>query len=258
MRFAVLGSGSSGNAAVLECGDTRLLIDAGLSAKQLTLRLHALGITPETLTGVLLTHEHGDHIRGLKTLSSKTPVRVFATRETAQVVRESGITAASWSLFESGQSFAIESLHISAFQVQHDAVDPVGFVLRANSRSIGIVSDAGHVTRSMTHALAGVHTLFIEANYDESLLEADLKRPWATKQRIRSRHGHLSNHQVADLLHDLAHPGMHQVLLGHLSSDCNHPETALQVLCERLASSGHRHIQVSCAPRDHSSGWFEV
>jgi phosphoribosyl 1,2-cyclic phosphodiesterase len=259
IRFAVLGSGSGGNSAVVECGETRLLIDAGLSAKQIAMRLAGIGIEPASLSGILLTHEHGDHIKGLKVFLKQHALPVYATASTSHVVRETGIDGGTWRTFESGQSFSIQNLEIRSFSVHHDAVDPVGFVIGGGSgKRLGFLSDAGHVTHSMTESLRGLHGLFIEANYDEHLLDMDTKRPWSIKQRISSRHGHLSNHQVAALLGDIAHSDLSRIVLGHLSSDCNTPETALTHLRATLTAAGHPHIGLHCACQDVPTEWFEV
>lgn len=257
MRFAVLGSGSGGNAAVVEGGGLRLMIDAGLSAKQLSLRLNQVGVDPASLDGILITHEHGDHVRGLKVFLKQNPVPVFTTAATARIVRESGIEGGTWKFFEAGQTFAIGGIAVETFAIQHDAVDPVGFVLGASSQRLGFLSDAGFVTRSMTERLRGLAGIFVEANYDEGLLEADSKRPWSIKQRISSRHGHLSNGQVTDLIRDIAHPALGRVVLGHLSSDCNAPDLILSQLRACLAELGHGHVDLQCAVQDEPSGWFE-
>ena len=258
MRFVVLGSGSGGNAAVVECGGLRLMVDAGLSGKQLSLRLRQVGIEPESLDGVLLTHEHGDHVRGLKVFLKQTPVPVYATAATARVVREAGIEGGQWKIFEAGQAFSLGGTHIETFAIQHDAVDPVGFVVGDETRRLGFLSDAGFVTRSMTERLRGLRGLFVEANYDEDLLEADTKRPWSIKQRISSRHGHLSNNQVADLIRDIAHPALGRVVLGHLSSDCNTPEIILERLRHCLSETGNGHVDLHCACQDEPSAWFSL
>jgi len=257
MRLAVLGSGSGGNAAVVECGGLRLMIDAGLSAKQLSLRLLHVGIDPRSLDGILLTHEHGDHVRGLKTFLKQYPVPVFTTPSTARVVREAGIEGGSWKFFEAGQVFAIGGLSIETFAIQHDAVDPVGFVVGNGSKRLGFLSDAGFVTRNMTERLRGLHGLFVEANYDDGLLEADTKRPWSIKQRISSRHGHLSNAQVTELVREIAHAELARVVLGHLSSDCNTPEIILGRLGACLAEMGHGHVGLHCACQHEPSVWFD-
>lgn len=260
MRFTVLGSGSGGNSALVECAGLRLLIDAGLSAKQLSERLRLVGIDPASLDGILLTHEHGDHIRGLRVFLKQNPVPVYSTALTARIVREEQeIQNNSWKLFEAGETFPLGGTTIHTYTVHHDAVDPVGFVIESpDRRKLGILSDAGHVTHSMTESLREVGALFVEANYDDHLLESDTKRPWSTKQRISSRHGHLSNEQTACLVSQIAHPGLQWVVLGHLSSDCNHPERAIDHLRARLHTGGHRHVELSCACQDKPTPWFTI
>jgi phosphoribosyl 1,2-cyclic phosphodiesterase len=258
IRFAVLGSGSGGNSAVVECGGVRLLIDAGLSAKQLCLRLAQMGIQPEQLDGILLTHEHGDHVKGLKVFLKKHPMPVFATPATRRMMDIMGIEGGIWKTFETSQTFSIGPAVIQSFTVHHDAVDPVGFVISHDFRQLGVVSDVGHVTASMIDRLRGLHGLFVEANYDDGLLEADTKRPWPTKQRISSRHGHLSNTQVTELIREIAHPQLSRVVLGHLSSDCNKPELALNCLRTCLAEIGHHHVGLHCACQDEPTEWFQL
>jgi phosphoribosyl 1,2-cyclic phosphodiesterase len=257
MRFAVLGSGSRGNAAVVDCHGVRLLLDAGLSAKQLVLRLHAVGVPPESLDGVLLTHEHGDHTRGLRVFLNSFAMPVYGTRDTLSMVRKTGAEA-RWRTFEAGEAFSVRHLVIDPFAIQHDAVDPVGFVLRYREKAFGVLSDAGHVTRSVIAKLRDIHALFVEANYDEDLLEADRKRPWPTKQRISSQHGHLSNTQVIELLGEIAHPALGQVILGHLSEDCNKPELALRLMRECLCRRGLTTAAVHCASQHQPTGWFTI
>jgi phosphoribosyl 1,2-cyclic phosphodiesterase len=258
IRMAVLGSGSKGNSAVVECGGSRLLVDAGLSAKQLTSRLSLLGIAPESLDGILISHEHGDHVRGLKVLLKNWNLPVYCTAMTGRVVREAGIAEGRWKCFDAGQAFQIGGAAVHTFSLQHDAVDPVGFVIGDGSRRIGVVTDAGDVTRNLTEALRGVEGLFIEANYDDDLLANDTKRPWSIKQRISSRHGHLSNRQCAGLLREIAHERLTRVVIGHLSSDCNTPETALHVLRSSLAEAGHPQVALHCAGQDEPTGWLSI
>ena len=257
MRFSVLGSGSAGNATILECGSTRILIDAGLSAKQLCLRLSELGIDPTSLSAILLTHEHGDHVRGLKNFLKKNPTPIYATAETAHVVREQSIGEAVWKTFEAGQVFSIDHLAIESFSIQHDAVDPVGYVVANDNFRFGLLSDAGHVTSSVRLHLKNLSALFVEANYDEELLELDTKRPWTIKQRISSRHGHLSNVQVEDLIREIAHPELTQIVFGHLSSDCNCPKKVTSIFTRIIQELGHP-TALHCASQAKTTPWFEV
>jgi phosphoribosyl 1,2-cyclic phosphodiesterase len=252
VRFIVLGSGSGGNAAVVEAGGIRLLVDAGLSAKQLVTRMLASGIDPAALNAVLLTHEHGDHVRGLRVLMKQLAVPVYATPSTSRLVRDGGVEATSWKIFESGGGFQLNGLAVQSFAVPHDAVEPVGFVFRHEEKSFGLLSDTGHVTKLILDRLRGVNALFVEANYDDALLEADTKRPWSTKQRISSRHGHLSNAQTAALVAELVPAGLRRVVLGHLSRDCNCPVTAARIVRAELAG-----LEVCCAEQDRTCGWWQ-
>lgn len=250
MRLAVLGSGSGGNAAVVEVGETRILIDAGLSARQLTRRLELLDISPDSISGILLTHEHGDHVRGLRVFAKSCSAPLYASPQTSRIVRQHAASA-SWKIFPCGGEFSVESLTIESFLVPHDAVEPVGFIVRHGDHSLGIISDAGHLPPQLLTRLESVAMLFIEANYDEAMLEADLKRPWSTKQRIASRHGHLSNTQMAEAVSQLATTSLKSVVLGHLSRDCNAEEKALAA----IAPSG---IEAICATQDEPTPWLSV
>jgi len=255
VQFAILGSGSSGNATLAKSAHTTVLVDAGLSAKQLLARAQSLGA--DAIDAILLTHEHGDHVRGLKTLLKQRNIPLYATSATAHVLRESGIQA-TWHTFEAGQAFPIGDLTVQSFSILHDAVDPVGYVLRDAEKSLGLISDAGHVTHSVTQHLQGMHGLYLEANYDDDLLAADTKRPWSIKQRISSRHGHLSNRQAAELLENISHAALRHVVLGHLSSDCNCQQIATRTMQQVLTSKGLTHVAVNCASQDETCGWWEL
>lgn len=252
LQLAVLGSGSSGNSALVCHEDTRILVDAGLSARQLCARLEALGVAPDHLAAIVLTHEHCDHTRGLEVFCRKRPIPVYATVHTAAVVREGVAGALSWRQFEAGNSFRVGGVEIHSFPVPHDAVDPVGFRFECGRTSLGLLSDVGHVTRLILDRLQGVDTLFAEANYDEALLMNDAKRPWSIKQRISNRHGHLSNDQTSELVAAIAGPNLHRVVLGHLSNDCNEPALAVAAIGARLRALGLASVEVECAPR-HSA-----
>ncbi len=253
VRFAILGSGSSGNATLAQYAHTTLLIDAGLSARQLVARARQLG--SEVIDGILITHEHGDHVKGLKTLLKQYDIPLYATTATAHVLRQSGING-RWHTFEAGQDFTIGSMRVESFSILHDAVDPVGYVVRSEEKSLGFISDLGHVTHSVTQRLQGMNGLYLEANYDEQLLDADTKRPWSIKQRISSRHGHLSNRQAADLLDSITHSDLRHVVLGHLSSDCNCRDIATHAMRQVLQKKGLMDVSLCCATQDEPCGWW--
>ncbi|SKB01614.1 Phosphoribosyl 1,2-cyclic phosphodiesterase [Prosthecobacter debontii] len=260
VRLTVLGSGSSGNCAVVSTGRTTVLVDAGLSAKQICLRLAAAGYTLDQIDGILLTHEHQDHTNGLEVLSSKRPLPLYATALTREVL-ESHLkfrTPPAWRLMTTGSAFDFQDLRIECFPVPHDAVDPVGFVLADEESRLGLLSDVGFVTNLIKDRLKTSDSLFVEANYDTQLLDADVKRPWATKQRISSRHGHLSNEQAAELIESIAHPGLHHVVLGHLSDDCNQPDRAIRCIQESLKRVGNTETKVLCAERRCHTQTIEV
>lgn len=260
VRLTVLGSGSSGNCAVVSTDHTTLLIDAGLSSKQICLRLQACGYAPEQLDGILLTHEHKDHTGGLEVFCRKYSVPLFCTALTQEAVGSSLAfrSPPRWKIMSTGEAFTFQDLQIECFPVPHDAVDPVGFVIQNDVARLGVLSDVGYVTTLIKDRLRHSDTLFVEANYDTQLLENDVHRPWSTKQRISSRHGHLSNEQTAELIADLAHPGLANVVLGHLSDDCNCPNLAAEHMRRVLTEAGAPHTNVVCAARREPTPTVEV
>jgi len=249
IEVTVLASGSSGNALLVRSGESAVLVDAGLSARRLTSALQACGVAPESLSGILLTHEHGDHTKGLKVFAEKHPVPVFVNPLTADHLKRAGIRA-QWNLFASGSAFSLGGLDVLPFSVPHDAADPVGFVLRAGGLGFAVLTDLGYATRNVVDSVRGVNALLIETNHDEALLQKDTKRPWSVKQRIMSRHGHLSNAAAADLVSEVATDALRHVLLAHLSRDCNSPELAVDAVGTRLRAGGCDRVAVCCARTD--------
>lgn len=260
VRLTILGSGSSGNCAVISTERTTLLLDAGLSAKQICLRLEACGFSLDMLDGILLTHEHQDHTGGIQVLSRKRQVPLFCTALTQEtLISNLGFRMnAPWRLMNSGGAFEFQDLRIETFSVPHDAVDPVGFVISDEDCRLGVLSDVGFVTNVIKERLRDADSLFIEANYDVELLENDTKRPWSTKQRISSRHGHLSNHQAAELVKEIAHPGLSHVVLGHLSDDCNDPVLAAKYIRQALDAADAKDARVICAERHKPTPTIEI
>ncbi len=253
VRFTILGSGSGGNCAYLETDQTRILIDAGFSARQIRERLAGIGRSPETLDGVLLTHEHSDHTQGLTVLCRKLPVPVYCNRLTKDAVEYQLGRHMECRLFITGSAFTVGDITVETFSVPHDAQDPVGFLLNTPAGRIGCLTDLGHATRLVVERVRPANVLVLETNHDLHLLREDTRRPWSVKQRILSRHGHLSNDAASAVAEQLASLELRQVYLGHLSRDCNRPELALQAVSGTLRRMGATHIRVEATSQDTPS-----
>ena len=256
MRMAVLGSGSGGNATVVQCSGNTILIDAGLSAKQISLRLQSLGIGVDDLDGILLTHEHSDHSKGIKVLLKGRTTPVYANAPTREALQHK-LPDVSWKVFQNGAEFDLGCFSVKAFPVPHDAQEPVGYVVESRMGRLGVLTDIGYVTGVVRNALQELDGLFLEANYDMGLLEADLKRPWSIKQRISSRHGHLSNEQAAELYTEIACSKLQSLIVGHLSSDCNtesHVKEAFEQACNTQGKRLPRRLV--CATQDKPTEWL--
>ncbi|MGD1085461.1 MAG: MBL fold metallo-hydrolase [Verrucomicrobiota bacterium] len=250
VHFTILGSGSGGNCAYLETPGARLLIDAGLSGRQIRRRLATIARSPETLHGILLTHEHSDHVAGLVGLAGGLELPVYCNRLTKEAVEAQLRIQINARIFDTGASFEVGDVLVDTFSVPHDANDPVGFLLRTASGNIGILTDLGHATKLVIERVRAANVLLLEANHDLKMLQDDPRRPWSLKQRILSRHGHLSNEGAADLVEQVASAGLSRLYLGHLSRDCNRPELALRVVTRRLAQVGAAHVQVESTFQD--------
>lgn len=232
MRFRILGSGSAGNCAVLRTEETRVLIDAGFTQRKLRQLLHDADESLEQIHAVFLTHEHGDHCAGIDGLKKFPHIQVFANSATARAVQSKIDHPVAWKIFETGTRFVFRDLEIESFHVPHDAQEPVGFTfshgreadLLAPRRRIAWLTDLGHAPQHIHERIRDVDVLVVESNHCPRLLEADLKRPWPTKQRIAGRHGHLSNERTRELLEAVASPRWRHVFFTHLSRDCNSPE----------------------------------
>ena len=256
----MLGSGSAGNSALVATDHCKILVDGGLSARQLVLRLEQCGVVPEQLDGVLLTHEHTDHVCGLGVLCRKFDVPIYCNALTAEAIRCDGLFARhrNWRIFRTGSEFSICDITVQTFPVPHDAVDPLGFVFRAGSGGLGFITDLGYATKMIIERLRKVQTLVIETNHDEKRLQNDTHRPWPVKQRIQSRHGHLSNTAAASVIEELLSGEIERLVLGHLSRDCNTPELALNTVRSSLARCGKIHIEVHIATQSEISPQLRV
>lgn len=241
MKICSLASGSKGNCLFLENGGIRLLIDAGLSLKEITARLIASHIDPESIHAVLVTHEHIDHIRSVGSFARRHNVPVlisYATRQSA----EHHLQKVELVEFETGYSFTFRDIMIDPFPISHDCCDPVGFVIESHEGRTGSATDLGIVTRLVREKLKNCRALNLESNHDPEML-LNGPYPWNLKQRIKSRHGHLSNQESLKLLHDLAHEGMEALIMAHLSEVNNHPDKVIETTTAFLKD------QNRCAPR---------
>jgi len=279
VKFTILGSGSSGNCTYVETAETRLLIDAGFSPRQLRQRLATIGRAPENLSAILLTHEHSDHISGLPGLADKLQIPIYCNRGTqdgtiwafksrwtskkAPVLEGLEGTDAirkkmDWRLFTTGAGFEIGDVAVETFSIPHDAQDPVGFLVRAPGVNIGFATDLGHMTKLVIERTRAAHVLVLESNHDVKLLQDCPHRPWSLKQRILGRHGHLSNEAAADAAEQIITAELKHLYLGHLSSQCNKPEIARRVMHDRLLKMGAAHVALQIAAQDVPAATLEL
>lgn len=236
MRISLLASGSSGNAAVVEAGGTCVLIDCGISCRQLVARMEALGIDPGRIEAVLLTHEHDDHVKGLEVFLRRHPVPVLATPGTVQGMAAPPARAETLTC---GRELRLGALTVLPVPTSHDAREPVGFLLESAGHRVGFVTDTGVVTQLLAERLTGCHALLLECNHDRDMLRVG-PYPWPLKQRIASRTGHLSNEQSCGALDRLVHSGLEVVVGLHLSRTNNNPDLVARELAAVLAGSGVR------------------
>jgi phosphoribosyl 1,2-cyclic phosphodiesterase len=251
--LTILGSGSAGNCAYVETDETRILIDAGFSGRQIRQRMAGISRTPENLTGILITHEHSDHVQGLALLAQKLRVPIYCNRATGEALQSQFETRLDCRLFSTGATFEMGDVLVETFTVPHDAQDPVGFLLHTSAGKIGVLTDLGHATRLAIERVRAANILLLEANHDVKMLQECPHRPWSLKQRILSRHGHLSNEAAADAAEQFMSADLRHLFLGHLSRECNKPALALSVMQERLGKIGATHVALHMTSQSHAS-----
>jgi phosphoribosyl 1,2-cyclic phosphodiesterase len=218
----VLASSSSGNSAFIRTERTRILVDAGLSKRDLLARLAAINEPPEKLDAILVTHEHSDHVSGLVALAKQIDVPIFITRLTAPAIPW-GDYIPRLDCFQAGATFPVGDIDVDSFTIPHDAIDPVGFCFRAQGIKIGLVTDLGYVPDSIKFHLRASDLLVLESNHDLEMLKVG-PYPWSVKQRVMGRKGHLSNDVVSDFIRCDLDSSISTLVLGHLSEHNNHPE----------------------------------
>ena len=244
VRLTILGSGSSGNCAYLETDETRLLIDAGFSNRQIRQRLATIGRGPEGMNGILITHEHTDHINGLAGLANKLNIPIYCNRATKEAIECQFSMKFHCQIFETRNSFEIGDVKVDTFDIPHDAADPVGFLLNTTAGNIGFLTDLGHATKAILQRVRAANVLILESNHDLKMLQ-ESGRPWSLKQRIAGRHGHLSNEDAAAAVEEIMSSDLTHLYLGHLSRECNQPELAKRVMQDCLKKLGANHVNLA-------------
>lgn len=265
MRFCTLGSGSAGNSTLIVAGETRVLLDCGLSGRETLKRIQEVGEDPSRLNAVVLTHEHGDHARGLAALAKSLDIQVYVSTSTLAACKlgDKAKLIRRGEVIKAGLPFEIGELTFHPFAIPHDAADPLAFTVEAAGCRMGMAVDLGFFSREAVEGLRGCDALVLEANHETEMLRVCTYYPWALKQRIMGRHGHTSNTEMARFLREDFDGRAGPILLAHLSQNTNLPvlakQAAVQALEERAplfaANAGNR---VSVAPYDRPGNWVRL
>ena len=233
LNFCSLYSGSSGNSLFVETQNTKLLVDAGVSCKKIENALQDIKVDPSSIDGILITHEHTDHVQGLGTLSRKFDLPVFVNQETLDAMpkQKDKIPDKNIKTFKISDKFEIGDLLIDPFSIPHDAANPCGFNIYKDDKKISIATDIGHMTNNILKGLEGSLFLMLEANYDPEVLRCS-SYPFSLKSRIAGPTGHLPNETAGKTISYLLKSGLKNAMLGHLSKESNFPELAYQTVLD--------------------------
>jgi len=256
LRVCLLASGSKGNAVFIEAGETRLLIDVGLSARETERRLGQICIEADSLDAILITHEHLDHVRGVGPMARRFGLPLCIHPETFNALPRPGKLDRIME-FDIGTAFTLRDLEVTPFPITHDARAPVGFVVNTTEGKISVATDLGIATRLVADYLKESRVLILESNHDEQMLQ-DGPYPWHLKQRIKSNQGHLSNTASAELLGGLMWDGLEAVFLAHLSEENNEPEMAYAGAAEVLARQNICQPELIIGTQKDASFCFQI
>ncbi len=238
MRFLSIASGSSGNCSYVGAENTHILVDAGISGKRVEAGLNQYEITTKDVNGILITHEHSDHISGLGVLARKCHIPIYATKETLAEIREmSSLGKIEDELYQEiipDQEFQIQDIRVRPFSISHDAANPVGYRFFHRNCSVAVATDMGKYDSYIVENLKGLDAILLEANHDIRMLETG-DYPYSLKQRILGDYGHLSNESSGKLLHEVIHDGLKYVILGHLSKENDYEELAYETVKLEIA-----------------------
>lgn len=241
MRLCSIASGSSGNCIYVGSNNTSLLVDAGVSAKRIENGLNEIEIKPDTIQGILITHEHSDHISGLGVLARKYHIPIFATYETVSALKQikslGAVEDELYHYINPNEEFMINDISVEPFSTSHDAANPVGYTMKWDGHKIGFATDLGKYDDYILSKLVESELLFVEANHDVNMLMVG-KYPYYLKQRILGDRGHLSNETSANLISRLIHPRLKHIMLAHLSKENNYEELAYETVCYELMNRG--------------------
>lgn len=258
MKLCSIASGSSGNCIYVGTEQTNLLVDAGISAKRIENGLNGIDIMPDTLQGILITHEHSDHVAGLGILARKYQIPIYSTYETSRAIRQikniGNIPEELFHYVKPNEAFQINDIHVEPFSTSHDAQNPVCYTLQSEGHKVGIATDLGKYDDYIVSKLEDSELLLVEANHDVNMLMVG-RYPYYLKQRILGDFGHLSNDTSADLISKLINQKYQYILLAHLSKENNYEELAYETVCCELASRGCNFsgLNLSVAHREQPS-----
>lgn len=260
-KFCSLYSGSSGNSLFVESENTKILIDAGVSCKKIEEALQDINIDPHSLDGILVTHEHRDHVQSLGTISKKFDLPVFVNQETldAMPVQRDKIADKNINLFKVDDKFEVGDLTIKPFSIPHDAANPCGFSVYKDKSKISVATDIGHMTKSVLKSMEESSFVLLEANYDPKVLQCTAY-PFSLKSRIASPNGHLSNETAGRTISILIQSGLKRAMLGHLSKESNFPELAYQTVLDEVISNNYdeNNFKLGVASRDKHGNIIDI
>ena len=261
-RFSPLFSGSNGNSILVEMDDACILIDAGVSGSRIVHALESLGVAPGMISGILITHEHSDHVQGACILSRKYDIPLYATRGTwaAMAGRMGRLSPSNVRELRALQDFYIGRISVLPFPLPHDAAEPVGYSVACGGRRVAVATDIGHVKGDWLEAVSGCDLVLLESNHDVNMLKAG-RYPYELKRRILGNYGHLSNDAAAGVAVKLAKSGVGHIVLGHLSGENNFPELALRTVHDALLAEGFSpgvDIGLDVAKRNEPNGAYTL
>ncbi|MBW1998467.1 MAG: MBL fold metallo-hydrolase [Deltaproteobacteria bacterium] len=256
MRFSVLASGSGGNACYVETSNSRIMIDAGLSCRELLRRMERIEVDPLKLDALLITHEHIDHIRGAGPLSRRLDIPVYINNRTLMRSRRILGNISRPVVIHTGQAIAIRDLCLETFTKCHDAVDPMGVIVSSNGIRLGLLTDLGRSTTLVEDRLRGCQALILEFNHDEEMLQSG-PYPLEVKRRIKGQDGHLSNVQAGSLVQSVSHEDLKLVVLAHLSKINNDPQKALDEVENALSTCGREGVRIIVSEQDQPAPMVE-